>query len=286
MTPTPASVLERQRPWRLSPFLRGSVALHAVGLGALGWNPASWPWILGALAANHLGIAVAGLVPRSRVLGPNLLRLPLDATADGRVALTFDDGPDPEITPRVLDLLDEHGGTSGAKASFFVIGERVEREPALTREIVRRGHLVENHSYRHAHTFSLLPPRALAREVERAQDVIAQSTGRYPVWFRAPAGLRGVFLEPILARQGLALAAWTRRGYDTVSTEPHTVYQRLVRNLAAGDVLLLHDRLPHTGGARRTSPALEVLPRLLAELAARGLHAGALPDRSPSLAAP
>lgn len=268
----------RHRPWRLSPFLRGTFALHVAGAAALVATPAGWPWIAGALAANHLAIGMAGLVPRSRLLGPNLLRLPQVAARDGAVALTFDDGPDPEITPRVLDLLDDQG----AKATFFVIGKRVQRYPDLAREMTSRGHFVENHSHRHVHTFSVLPPRALAREVSNAQAAITEATGRRPVWFRAPAGLRGAFLEPILAREGLALAAWTRRGYDTMLPEPDAVLARLIRDLTAGDVLLLHDRLPHTGGSARTAPVLAVLPRLFDELAARGLHAVPLPDRAPT----
>ncbi|HEV7668780.1 MAG TPA: polysaccharide deacetylase family protein [Thermoanaerobaculia bacterium] len=259
------------RAYRRTALIRATWASHLSAIAALGIVPERWPWILGALAANHLVIGGTGLIPTSRLLGPNLTRLtggPANA-----VALTFDDGPDSEVTPRVLDLLDERG----ARASFFVIGKRVEAHPDLAAEIVRRGHAVENHTYRHRHDFSLRGPRALDREVTAAQESIATATGRYPTWFRAPAGLRGVLLEPVLARHGLSLAAWTRRAYDTVVRDPAQIVARLGRNLSAGDVLLLHD-----GSAARTAagrPALfEALPRLLDLIAERGLVAVPLPE--------
>ena len=89
------------------------------------------------------------------------------------MAITIDDGPEPEVTGRVLDVLDEHG----ARATFFCIGERVERHPALARSIVARGHEIGNHSYRHRMSFSLLGPRGIACEVVRAQQAIGAVTG-------------------------------------------------------------------------------------------------------------
>ncbi|MFC7688916.1 polysaccharide deacetylase family protein [Paeniroseomonas aquatica] len=102
------------------------------------------------------------------------------------VALTFDDGPDPEVTPRVLDLLDRHGAT----ASFFVIGRKAARHGALLREIGRRGHTIENHSYHHAKSFACRGPWALRREVVLTQRAVAEATGVAPRFFRAPMGLR------------------------------------------------------------------------------------------------
>ncbi len=265
------STVPLPRSYRRTALVRATWASHVAALAALGFAPERWPWILGTLVANHLTIGISGLIPTSRLLGPNLTRLPASA---GSVALTFDDGPDPEVTPKVLDLLEERG----ARASFFVIGKRVEAHPDLAAEIVRRGHTVENHTYRHRHDFSLRGPRALDREVTAAQEAIAQATGRYPTWFRAPAGLRGVFLESVLARHGLSLAAWTRRAYDTVVRDPQKIVESLGRGLAAGDVLLLHD-----GTAARTaagSPALlDALPRLLDLIAEGGLLALPLPHR-------
>jgi peptidoglycan/xylan/chitin deacetylase (PgdA/CDA1 family) len=247
------------RPFRPSAFIRGSVALHAVAAGALVLEPHLWPWALAAVVADHLGLTAAGLWPRASLLGPNLTRLPQRAAERGEIAITIDDGPDPEVTPAVLALLDRHA----VRASFFCVGERIARHPQLAREIVARGHCLENHSQHHLHRFSLLGPRALRAEIAEAQQSIAFATGAEARFFRAPAGLRNPFLEPELARAGLTLVSWTRRGFDTVSSEPDRVLARLLKGLAAGDILLLHDG--HAARAANQAPViLTVLPALLA----------------------
>jgi peptidoglycan/xylan/chitin deacetylase (PgdA/CDA1 family) len=238
--------------------MRVSAGIHAGALGALVLAPRAWPGVLAAIAADHLTVVGAGLLPRSAWLGPVLVRLPGSAEARREIALTFDDGPDPATTPRILDLLDARG----ARSTFFCIGRRVEEYPELAAEIIRRGHRVENHSYRHLTGFWFLSPAALRGEIERGQEAIAEATGRVPRLFRAPAGIRSPLLEPALAQAGLDLVAWTRRGFDTVTGSVAPVLGRLRRGLSAGDILLLHDR-----AGRRTASGspivLEVLPRLL-----------------------
>jgi peptidoglycan/xylan/chitin deacetylase (PgdA/CDA1 family) len=227
---------------------------------------------LGAVVLDHLLITAAGLWPRSDLLGPNWTRLPAQSAARGEIAITIDDGPDPEVTPRVLEVL----AAFEARASFFCIGERVTRYPDLAQEIVRRGHSVENHSQRHRHSFSVLGPWRMAAEIAQAQGNIEQVTGESPRFFRAPAGLRNPFLEPILERLKLQLVSWTRRGFDTVNADADDVYRRLSRSLLDGDILLLHDG--HAARARAGTPAagtpviLEVLPRLLETLRQRQLR--------------
>ena len=255
-------------------MLLASAAVHLGAAAALLARPRAWPWALSALLANHAVLAGAGLWPRSQLLGTNWTRLPERGGA--RVAVTVDDGPDPAITPRVLDLLDAHA----ARATFFCIGERVLRYPDLAQEIVRRGHVIENHSQRHRNNFSLLGPSGMNSEVSQAQESIFRVTGSSPEFFRAPAGLRNPFLGPVLARLKLQLASWTRRGFDTVSADADAVFRRLAGALQAGDILLLHD-----GNAARTrrgqAVILEVLPRLLDLLAARGLKSVTLRSALP-----
>ena len=252
--------------------LQASAALHA-GAG-LAWlaAPGLWPYWLGGLVANHAVLTTAGLLPRSTLLGPNVTKLPLAGAQSGQVAITFDDGPHPENTPRVLDMLD----AAGAKASFFCLGTLVEKHAALAREVVRRGHSIENHTDRHPVLFSTFGPGRMAREVAQAQDRIAQVTGRAPQYFRAVAGLRNPFLDRVLHQQGLQLVHWTRRGYDTNTPNPATVLARLTRGLAAGDILLMHDG--HSAPTATGQPvALVVLPQLLAQVQAQGLQSVALP---------
>ena len=259
---------QRETPprWRPPPLLVASAAVHLGAAAALIARPRAWPWALGALLANHVVLAAAGLWPRSHLLGANWTRLPERSGLTSEVAITIDDGPDPTVTPRVLELLEDHG----VCATFFCIGERVLRYPDLAQEIVRRGHAIENHSQRHRHNFSLLGPSGMNSEVSQAQESIFRVTGSSPKFFRAPAGLRNPFLGPVLARLQLQLASWTRRGFDTVSADADAVLRRLADPLQAGDILLLHD-----GNAARTrrgeAVILVALPRLLDALIARGL---------------
>jgi peptidoglycan/xylan/chitin deacetylase (PgdA/CDA1 family) len=263
---TQADPTQRRIGWRPSGFIGASVVGHAAAAAVVALRPAVWPWALGGLVADQAILLGAGLWPRSSLLGPNWTRLPAHAAARGEVALTIDDGPEPEVTPPLLDLLDRHG----ARATFFCIGEKVAAQPALARDIIRRGHAIENHSQRHSLRFSLFGPRAMATEIATAQEVIASVVGVAPRFFRAPAGLRNPFLDPVLARLGLRLASWTRRGFDTVNSSPSVVLGRLTRGLGPGDILLLHD-----GHAARSAAGLPVavgvLPNLLNEFAARGL---------------
>lgn len=263
--------MTQQQKWRPAPAIQVSAVVHVGAVFAFAIQPALWPWALGAVAGSHFLLACSALWPRGRVLGPNLTRLPAAAVERREVSLNFDDGPDPEVTPLVLDLLDRHQ----ARASFFCVGEKAAAHPEIVREIVRRGHSVENHSQHHPHAFAFYGMRGLEREVDAAQAVIDRIAGRAPGFFRAPAGFRSPLLDPVLAVRGLRYVSWTRRGFDTVDGDAAAVVRRLTRGLAAGDVLLLHD-----GGCARTEGepvVLAVLPRLLEQLAAAGLRSVTLP---------
>ncbi|HZZ12071.1 MAG TPA: polysaccharide deacetylase family protein [Paraburkholderia sp.] len=259
-----------RRRWPLGPYpaiLVGTAAWHVAVLAGWLLAPAAWPWWLAAIFANHAVFTVAGLLPRTALLGPNWTRLPAAPHNACAIALTIDDGPDPDVTPQVLDLLD----TLAVRATFFCIGEQVQRYPDLAREIVARGHALENHSQVHVHTFSLTFPAALTREIAAAQHTFEAVSGERPMFFRAPAGLRNLFLEPVLRKLDLRLAAWTRRGYDTRERNPQVVTQRLLDGLAARDILLLHD-----GNAAQTADGqpliVAVLPRLIDAARQQGLR--------------
>lgn len=258
----------REPSWHSTPLVRAVLALHVVAIAGIALAPDRWPWAVAAMVVSHWVVVGVGLWPRSRWLGPNWTLLPPAAAARNEIALTIDDGPDPAVTPQVLDLLDRHA----TRATFFCIGTHAERHADLCREIVRRGHAIENHSQQHSHDFSLLGPRGVLRELQTSQDTLTRIAGERPLFFRAPAGLRNLFLEPELARLGLKLASWSARGFDTRVNDPEQVRRRLLRGMRPGAILLLHD-----GHAARTTAGvpviLEVLPAVLEAAAAAGLRA-------------
>ena len=131
--------------WRPSPLILASMGLHVAAGVVAAVEPHAWPWCLAAIAANHAALTVLGLWPRSRLLGPNFTRLPATAIARGEVALTFDDGPHPSWTPRVLDVL----ARNPAKATFFMVGQEADQYPELVRQVVQAGHYVADHTWDH-----------------------------------------------------------------------------------------------------------------------------------------
>jgi peptidoglycan/xylan/chitin deacetylase (PgdA/CDA1 family) len=253
--------------WRPSLLISASFALHLLAVLLVIAAPGLWHWALAGVIANHIVLTLAGLWPRSSGLGSNWTQLPDAAAARNAVAMTIDDGPDPVVTPQVLDILDRYS----AKATFFCIGDKAAQYPDLCREIVRRGHAVENHSQHHRHSFAFLGYSGFLRELQAGQDTFAAITGQRPLFFRAPAGLRNPLLDPVLHRLGLQLASWSVRGFDTRIGDAGRVKNRLLRGLRAGAILLLHD-----GNAARTPAGipviLEVLPAVLAAAAAANLH--------------
>lgn len=259
--------------WSPTAVVGVSIWLHAAALLGLAAVPELWAWLVGGIAANHAALGAFALCPRGRHLGPNLVRLPAVCREQGLVALSFDDGPDPEVTPVVLDLLHRYGAT----ASFFVVGERAATRPDLIAEMIRRGHSVENHTQTHPLLFACHGMGGIRREVMAAQATIRRIAGSDAAFFRAPAGVRSPLLDPVLNRAGLRYASWTRRGHDTIRRDPEAVLDRITAGLRAGDIVLLHD-----GSCARapdgSATVLTVLPRLLQRLQAQGLRAVSLRD--------
>jgi peptidoglycan/xylan/chitin deacetylase (PgdA/CDA1 family) len=266
------------RDWSPSRFVQGSIAFQLGGWPLALSGIIASPLLIEALILNHGVLFAASLRPQDTLLGPNLVRLPACCAAHGEIALTFDDGPDPAVTPAVLDLLDVHG----VSASFFCVGERARRHAALTREIAARGHRVENHSDRHHNLFAFQGPVTVRDEIRRAQETLAELTGRAPVFFRAPFGIRNPWLAPALRQLGLRLVSWTRRGYDGVLKEPDHVLSLLLSGLAAGDIVLMHDG--YCPRDRQGRPViLGVLPRMLDAIATRQLRVSLLDPQALSL---
>jgi peptidoglycan/xylan/chitin deacetylase (PgdA/CDA1 family) len=238
-------------------------------------------WLLppgwAALAIAAIAVAFVGFFtytiahPRSQFFLPVVDRLATDAPV---VALTFDDGPDPVVTPRILDLLGAHG----ARATFFVLGERAARYPDVIRRIHREGHTVGTHTQRHQLRFHFARPDSVRREIEDAVDVVAGILPARPVLFRPPQGLRTPnFASGWRRTRGLTCVTWSVRGLDSRPTTADAIVGRVAHRLAPGAIVALHDGTGLGGGHDRT-PTLAALPRLLAECRARGLRCVALDD--------
>lgn len=222
-----------------------------------------WPG-LAALFVAHLLALIATLVPSSTWWGPVVCEF--DPDGQPEVWLTIDDGPDPEDTPRILDLLEHHH----AHATFFVIGEKAQRWPDLVQAMAQRGHAVENHTLHHdKFSFWRFGPARLRAEIEGGQRAVADATGREPRWFRAPAGMRNGFVHPILRRLGLGLLGWSVRGRDGVSTDRDAIVSRLIAGMRPGAILLMHEGMRDPQGR---SVIADTLPRVLEALASRGLR--------------
>jgi len=216
-------------------------------------NPA-WFGAGGLCAAGGL-FAWGAVAAGSQIFGPTLRRLD-DAS---RMAITFDDGPNPTVTPGVLKLLDRYNVT----ATFFLIGQRVRAFPGLAREIAERGHAIGNHTETHPSLVFLSSGR-IAQELQRCDDAIVEATGKKPRWMRPPFGYRSPLLDGIVRRHGGAgVAMWNVAARDWRTHSPEPVIQRL-RRARGGDIVLLHDgdHRVSEGKRRHVVTALEYwLPR-------------------------
>jgi peptidoglycan/xylan/chitin deacetylase (PgdA/CDA1 family) len=217
-----------------------------------------WPWsILGAigvLALSHALVLYPTLRPNVQWLGPVMTCFEPEGK---EVWLTVDDGPS-EDTPQVLDLFDTHN----VKATFFVKGVLAQSRPEMIREMIRRGHTVENHSHTHpGGYFWCLPPAKIAAQVEDCNNAIAAITGAPPSLFRAPVGLKNPGVHPALNRLNMKLAGWTARAFDTKTNDPEKVVRRIMPDIKPGTIILLHQGL-------RSSP--QMLARVIEEVQANG----------------
>ncbi len=218
-------------------------------------------------------LATAGLVtlcclaaaqPHWRLFGPALVR----ADTPSRVALTFDDGPDPEGTPAILDALD----AAGMKGTFFVIGERARQHPHLVRDIAARGHEVGNHSMHHRWP-AIMTRGGAEQELSEAQTLLTDLLGAPPTLYRPPIGLVSPFVFEAAARADVALAAWSLRTLDGKNPEPSPLLRKL-EAVRAGDVVLLHDgRSPHG-----RIPAADAIDSIVQLLQARDLRSVPVSD--------
>ena len=221
-------------------------------------------WIALTAFGAYVTLALVGVfVPRLEMFADIVCSGSKDVPL---VALTFDDGPHPEHTRAVLDLLDE----AGAKATFFVLGVKVEAHPDVAREIVKRGHGIGVHGYTHDRWQSLRSPNQIQKDLERALDAIEKATGQRPLLFRPPVGLVSPRTDTAATKLGLTIVAWSARGLDGLSkATSRDVAARVRRGLRPGAIVLLHDTAEH---GDRCPAGVEALPAILEAIHGEGLR--------------
>jgi peptidoglycan-N-acetylglucosamine deacetylase len=194
-------------------------------------------------------------------------RFPARERADGAegIVLTFDDGPDQDSTPTLLDALE----AAEARATFFLVGEQVESEPELARELVRRGHDVQLHGYGHV-AHELLTPEEARRDLERGARALREATGIDARFYRPPYGRFSDGSYDACQALGLEPVYWSAWGTDWETIAPQRIADLVIPDLAPGAVVLLHDspRYSHRPSAR---PTVEALPLITGSAAERGL---------------
>ncbi|MGB9868161.1 MAG: glycerol-3-phosphate acyltransferase [Bacillota bacterium] len=182
------------------------------------------------------------------------------------VAITFDDGPDPQYTPEILKVLRRYG----VKATFFMIGKHVQKYPDIARMVVAEGHELGNHTYSHPNMV-LLSPRQQLKEIDQAQETIAAVTGVSPRYFRPPRGLYDKSVQEYLQKSGYKLVLWSLSSEDWIEPSPIEIRRRIERLVRNGDIILFHDSgsIIQSQGSSRAS-TVRSLPLVIEALGRRG----------------
>lgn len=225
-----------------------------------------------ALASLALagGLAAHGTWHRnSWIFGPVLTHLP---GTEPVVSLTFDDGPNPRATPRILDVLQREK----VAATFFVLGKHAERWPQLVRRMADEGHQLANHGYWHR-KLHRRTPGYVRDDLTRGTEQVERATGVRPRHFRAPHGFRSPWVTPIAHSLGQRTVGWSLGVWDSARPGADEIARRAIRGLHAGSILLLHDGDGYDPDGDRMQTA-EALPAIIDGLRARGFRFATLPD--------
>jgi peptidoglycan/xylan/chitin deacetylase (PgdA/CDA1 family) len=178
--------------------------------------------------------------------------------SSGAIAITFDDGPVPGKTEKILEILKSHK----VSAAFFCVGHRIADNPLLAKKIHDSGHLLGNHSYWHKNTFDLQTTEKIEQELITTNNAIEQAIGLKPKLFRPPFGVTNPMIAKAIMRGGFTAIGWSVRSFDTVTRNREALLKRLTHSVKGGDIILLHDYCDMT---------LSILPEFLDHIFARGL---------------
>ncbi|MGB9429043.1 MAG: polysaccharide deacetylase family protein [Gammaproteobacteria bacterium] len=254
--------------WNLRNLSLIYIVLAAIGVLVFGW-PVLLPGVIAVLLVLLVTNGIAR--PGSSLFYPTVTHGPRDGK---RVALSFDDGPDAEMTPLILDALAQ----AGACATFFVIGQALVAQPALGQRILAEGHVLGNHSWRHSRWQNFYFHKRHAQEIARGEQAIATLTGSaLPVLYRPPIGLKSSELARAVWQRGLTLVAWSLHSHDTRLSDPERIARRVLKRIRGGDIVLLHDGhdLP---GRRRPGIHAQAVRLILQGLREKGLECVTIPE--------
>jgi peptidoglycan-N-acetylglucosamine deacetylase len=232
-----------------------------------GW-PAIWLGIPAVLLVLLVTIGIAR--PSSSIFYPTITHGPRDSN---RIALSFDDGPDPEITPLVLDVLAQ----AKAHATFFVIGKWLVAHPELTKRIVAEGHVLGNHSWSHSRLQNFYFTKRHIQEIEECERIIKKATGNSsPVLYRPPVGLKSGELANAAYHCNLTLVAWSLHSHDTLLKNPQKIARRVLKKIRGGDIVLLHDGYDLPG--RHRPYTVHAVQLILEGLRTKSLECVSIPE--------
>jgi peptidoglycan/xylan/chitin deacetylase (PgdA/CDA1 family) len=155
------------------------------------------------------------------------------------VAITFDDGPDEKTTPKILSILEKYN----VKATFFCIGEKIEKYPSVFKSIIEKGHTIGNHSHRHTFWFDFYSSRMMTNEIAKTDEIIYGFIGKKPKLFRPPYGVTNPIMKKALRITGHLSVAWSLRSFDT-AVNAERVLRNVKRKLKNGDIIIFHDTVP------------------------------------------
>jgi peptidoglycan/xylan/chitin deacetylase (PgdA/CDA1 family) len=164
------------------------------------------------------------------------------STKEKIVSLTFDDGPDVELTPKLLDILQ----TLDIPATFFCIGRKIDENKSLLKRMSAEGHIIGTHSYTHSDWFDFFSSSHMKRELEHSSRLVFEATGNKPLLFRPPYGVINPMLKRALTQLGFHVIGFSKRAWDTSSRNKEVILNRITKDLNPGDIILLHDTVPET----------------------------------------
>ncbi len=202
-------------------------------VGFIFWNNEYVFYFVGVIAVLYVASTIYG----SFTIQSNYFLTSLNKGPRNSITLTFDDGPHPELTPKILAVLNQYQ----VKATFFVIGKNAEQYPDLVKRIVNEGHIVANHSYSHHHFIGFFSRKRLEADIEKCNQIIFDLTGKRPAYFRPPFGVTNPRYADVLKKLNMQSIGWSLRSLDTQAKNKYELIQRILSKICKGDIILLHD---------------------------------------------